>query len=140
MTRGKTMIGDCKGCGMSKLQARQLCTRCYDFARTQAQRLNLQLSEYLTTTADLRSPGRYTDQPHRHNRSGYRGCYLDRGKWRVQIRHRGKAIYLGRFDTVEQARAAYEIAQNRLRAVMTPLPPTDQKTRRHRHKESEVGG
>lgn len=134
------MTGNCKGCEAEELQARQLCNRCYDYARTQARRLNLELGNYLMTTADLKSPGRYTDHPHRHNRSGHRGCYLDWGKWRVQIRYRGKAIYLGRFNTVQQAKLAYEIAQERVRIGLTPLLPTDQKTRRHRHKASENGG
>ncbi|MBC8121688.1 MAG: hypothetical protein H7Y22_07620 [Gemmatimonadaceae bacterium] len=63
MTRGIPMTGNCKGCGEKKLQARQLCNRCYDYARNQAQRQGLDLDTYLTTTNDLASPGRYGDRP-----------------------------------------------------------------------------
>ncbi|MBC8120276.1 MAG: hypothetical protein H7Y22_00380, partial [Gemmatimonadaceae bacterium] len=70
---------------------------------------------------DLASPGRYGDRPARHNRSGYRGCSFDRGKWRASIRYQGRTVHLGRFDTPEQAQAAYQAAQNRIRDGLTPM-------------------
>lgn len=130
MTRGRPMTGNCKGCGHSKLEARQLCTRCYDYARTNARRQGLDLAEYMAITTDLKSPGKHGgSQPAKHNTSGYRGCYPDHGKWRACIRHRGKAFHLGRFDDLEQARIAYANAQLRIQAG---LPPRNQagKTKR----------
>ncbi|MBC8120712.1 MAG: hypothetical protein H7Y22_02605 [Gemmatimonadaceae bacterium] len=121
MTRGKPMTGNCKGCEAEELQARQLCNRCYDFAHTQAHRQGLDLDTYLANTANLASPGRHHNRPQRHNRSGHRGCSFDRGKWRAYIKHQGKTVHLGRFDTVEQAKAVYEDAQNRLKKGLTLL-------------------
>lgn len=123
MTRGRPMTGTCRGCGVGELQARQLCLRCYDYARTQALRQGLDLDAYLAGTTDLASPGRHHDRPHKHNRSGHRGCSFDRGKWRASIRFQGKAIYLGRFEKLELARDAYKTAQMRVRAGLPSLAP-----------------
>jgi hypothetical protein len=45
----------------------------------------------------------------RHNRSGVKGVSwcADRGKWLAQIKVDGKAVNLGRFDSMEAAQAAY---------------------------------
>jgi hypothetical protein len=51
-----------------------------------------------------------------HNTSGYRGVYKCSytGRWRAEIRVRGKGIKLGRFDDVRVAAAAYDEAARRL--------------------------
>lgn len=41
------------------------------------------------------------------NRKGVRGAAMDSGRWTARIGVDGKSIYLGRFDTEEEARAAY---------------------------------
>lgn len=48
----------------------------------------------------------------RNNTSGAKGVRwsADRGKWRAQIKVNGKARYLGAFNTLEAASAAYEAA------------------------------
>lgn len=125
MTRGRRQAGHCIGCGHSRLEARKLCTRCYDYARNQARRQGLDLAEYMATTTDLRSPGRHSgSQPARHNTSGHRGCYLQRGKWRACIRHRGKAFHLGRFEHLQQAQDAYKAAQRRIQQGLPPREST----------------
>ena len=37
------------------------------------------------------------------NKTGVRDCYLERGKYRVQVSVNGKRKYVGRFDTLEKA-------------------------------------
>lgn len=51
----------------------------------------------------------YNSGKHSNNRSGFKGVYKDkpRGKWAAEIRIRGKKTHLGRFDSVEEAYAAY---------------------------------
>lgn len=48
----------------------------------------------------------------KHNRSGFKGVYrcTTTGRWRAETRLNGKAIKLGRFDTAEEAAAAYDAA------------------------------
>ena len=36
-----------------------------------------------------------------------RGAFLDRGQWSARANHGGKKLYLGRFDTEQEAHAAY---------------------------------
>src|ERR1035437_8173818 len=47
-----------------------------------------------------------------NNKSGYKGVYWDyrSNKWRAEIRVNGKRIFLGRFDDVLDAAAAYHEA------------------------------
>lgn len=49
------------------------------------------------------------------NRSGVKGAYFDRasGRWRALIRVDGKKIYLGYFETKEEAGAAYREASKK---------------------------
>src|SRR5262249_8878082 len=45
---------------------------------------------------------------HRNGSSGFKGVYRERGKWCARITIRaGRRLYLGRFDTPEEAHAAY---------------------------------
>jgi hypothetical protein len=114
--------GPCQGCGHPKHEARGLCRRCYDFARTTALRQGQTLDDYLATAATLASPGRFgSDRPARHNSSGVRGVRWDKGKWRAQIRFGGRAVHLGRFDSLEQAVAAYRQAQQCIKAGLHPM-------------------
>jgi hypothetical protein len=48
----------------------------------------------------------------RRNSTGYKGVYLDSytGRWKAQINVDGKNRNLGRFDTPEEAHAAYREA------------------------------
>lgn len=44
----------------------------------------------------------------KHNTSGVKGVYWNKTKraWQAQIQHNGKAIFIGRFDDIETAKAA----------------------------------
>lgn len=45
------------------------------------------------------------------NSSGYRGIHVGpNGRWRAQIKARGKRIHIGVFNTAEEAGAAYRAA------------------------------
>ena len=54
--------------------------------------------------------------PPRSNTSGFKGVYFDRfaGRWKAQIKFAGRRRHLGRFDTPEEAHAAYRSAAARL--------------------------
>ena len=41
------------------------------------------------------------------NVSGYKGVYKDGNRWRSQIEINGKKIHIGRYETPEEAHAAY---------------------------------
>ncbi len=61
------------------------------------------------------------------NSSGFKGIYFENrvGRWRAQISHNGKRIFLGYFDTREAAAQAYNEAALRYHkkfAVLNPLP------------------
>lgn len=51
---------------------------------------------------------------HRDNTAGYKGVSFNAGRWRARIWHDGREIALGRFDTPEEAAAAYAAAAVRL--------------------------
>ncbi len=49
------------------------------------------------------------------NRSGIRGVLRSKsGRWSARLKHKGKQLYLGTFDTKEQAYAAYQEKINAL--------------------------
>lgn len=48
------------------------------------------------------------------NTSGFKGVCRDQGRWKAQIRHHGRRINIGVFDTPEQAHAAYVAAAIRI--------------------------
>lgn len=56
------------------------------------------------------------------NKSGVRGvCFHgSRGKWRAQLQHRRKQIYLGLFDTKAQAAAAYRAMATKIFGEFLP--------------------
>ena len=47
--------------------------------------------------------------------SGYRGVIAMNGRWRVSYTDYGKSVYVGTYDTIEDAAAAYEAARQRLK-------------------------
>ena len=49
-----------------------------------------------------------------------KGYRFKNGKYEVAIRHLKKLIYLGRYDTEEEARAVYTAKRNELREEFTP--------------------
>ena len=53
-------------------------------------------------------------KPYKNNTSGVKGVTWDRGKWKSTIMLQGKQHYLGRFDDIETAKRAREIAENEL--------------------------
>lgn len=54
--------------------------------------------------------------------SGVRGVYKHTcGRWAAQIKHAGKVKYLGLFDKVEDARAAYVTAATKMRGEFTSV-------------------
>ena len=50
----------------------------------------------------------------KNNTSGVKGVCFHNGKWQASYRHHGHLIYIGRFDTIEQAKEAYETTKSRL--------------------------
>lgn len=48
------------------------------------------------------------------NKTGYRGVSMDRGRYRAQVKHAGKKIYLGLYDTAEEAGEVARKARNDL--------------------------
>lgn len=50
-----------------------------------------------------------------------KGVRRDRSKWRADIRHEHRRVYLGSFDTVEEASAAYVAAAQRLHGEFARL-------------------
>jgi hypothetical protein len=55
------------------------------------------------------------------NTSGITGVDLRYGKWRVRINHYGKSIFIGSFNTLEDAYLARIAAQNRFHAYAPNL-------------------
>jgi hypothetical protein len=55
----------------------------------------------------------------KRNTSGYKGVILNNGKWRAQIMVDRKYIYLGRFDTIEEAAAVRSARANQVFGVFT---------------------
>ena len=55
-------------------------------------------------------------KPKKDNRSGIKGLHYraDRGVWRAVIQENGKLTHLGHFSKVEDAKAAYETAAERI--------------------------
>jgi hypothetical protein len=51
----------------------------------------------------------HNQKQQRHNSSGYKGVSYDasRNKWKAAIKEKQKSIFLGRFDTPEEAFDAY---------------------------------
>jgi len=53
-------------------------------------------------------------KPTAKNKTGFRGISIDRGKYRADICTRPKRHFLGRFDTLEEAKAAYDACKRKL--------------------------
>lgn len=52
---------------------------------------------------------------YKNNKSGYTGVSWDKGAWQAKITFNRKFIYLGRFDTPEEAHEVYNQAAKKLR-------------------------
>jgi hypothetical protein len=50
----------------------------------------------------------------KNNTSGAKGVCFHNGKWQASYKHKGHLIYIGRFDTIEEAKIAYETTKFRL--------------------------
>lgn len=48
------------------------------------------------------------------NTSGYKGVYLDRGKYRAKIGFNNKLLHIGTYSTAEEAARAYDIRAKKL--------------------------
>lgn len=55
-----------------------------------------------------------------NNTSGFKGVSPRRGKWLAQIRRHGKIVYLGSFDTPQEAGAAYLRAAREMHGEFVP--------------------
>lgn len=68
-----------------------------------------------------------------HNPSGYKGVVYDPNpkikikKWKATLHCRGRAIYLGHYETKEQASVAYKDGVIKYRINLEPLPPITKK-------------
>jgi len=51
-----------------------------------------------------------------HNKSGVKGVYMTKGKWRSQVTINGKVKHLGSFDDLQEAAAAVETARTKYHA------------------------
>jgi hypothetical protein len=49
-----------------------------------------------------------------NNTSGVRGVWWAAGRWRASVTHHGRAVHVGRFDTIEEAEAAVIAKRNEL--------------------------
>jgi hypothetical protein len=47
--------------------------------------------------------------------SGYRGVIAMNGRWRASYTDYGRSVYVGTYDTIQEAAAAYEVARQRLK-------------------------
>ena len=76
---------------------------------------NLRLCTHLENSQNRKKPS--------NNSSGYLGVHWskDRGKWVAQISHKGKRIYLGGYETPEEAYNAYLKAKAKLH-TFNPVP------------------
>lgn len=52
------------------------------------------------------------------NTSGYRGVCPSKGKWRATIGHKGKQIYLGEYENIEDAIAARKEGEEKYFAIV----------------------
>lgn len=57
-----------------------------------------------------RSQNNGNSGPQPNNFHGIKGATFSRGKWQAQLMFKGKNHYLGRFNTAEEANAAYLVA------------------------------
>lgn len=64
-----------------------------------------------------RSQNNYNAKKRRDNTSGYKGVSFDkaRNRWDARFNIEGRTVRLGRFDTAEEAKAAYDKAATALR-------------------------
>lgn len=58
---------------------------------------------------------------HPKGHSGIRGVCFFRNGWMAQISHKGRSLYLGRYQTAEEAKEAWDAAAKRLRGNFARL-------------------
>lgn len=78
------------------------CPEGYQVDHINGNRLDNRRSNLRIVTQQENLQNRHYDS---RNKSGYRGvCYCKQtGKWKAYARHNGKQVWLGRFDTAEEA-------------------------------------
>src|SRR6516162_5104994 len=54
-----------------------------------------------------RSENNANSKRQKNNRSGFKGAYQNGSGWMAKVKHNGKTIYLGTFDSPEEAHAVY---------------------------------
>jgi len=58
---------------------------------------------------------------YKSNTSGYRGVEYAAGKWKASMRHEGEFVYVGRFESAEEAAEAYDIEAKKLKGSKAKL-------------------
>lgn len=55
-----------------------------------------------------RQENSYNKPIYKNNKSGIKGIYYHRGRWSAQIGFQKKKIWIGDFDSIEEAKSAYD--------------------------------
>lgn len=75
-------------------------------------KLNCRIENLRDTTINVNAQNRR--RPHKDGSSGFLGVSEHKGKWQASIRAKNKLVYLGRFNSPEQAHEAYLCAKRKL--------------------------
>jgi len=69
-----------------------------------------------------------SDKPNKNNKSGVKGVSWskEKKKWKAQIYYNGKNKFLGRFDTIEEAKAARKKSEEYIRENILNKKENDQ--------------
>jgi hypothetical protein len=67
--------------------------------------------------AVTRSQNQFNRQLNQNNTSGFKGVYCVKGRWLALVTHEGQRQTIGRFDTAEEAAAAWRAAASAQRGL-----------------------